>query len=183
MAKARLKKLYEETVRPTLQKELALKNIMEVPKVEKIVLNIGVKDAVADSRVLQSVSEILGKIAGQRPVKTLVRKSIASFKIREEMPIGIMATLRGDRMYEFLDRLINLALPQVRDFQGVGSRLDGRGNYKLGVQDWMIFPEVSFESADKSYGLNITIVTSAKNDEHAFKLIKSFGMPFKANNQ
>lgn len=179
MSKARLKKVYDESIRPALQQELGLKNYMEVPRMEKIVLNVGVKDAVADSRVLQSIADILGKIAGQRPVKTAVRKSIASFKIREGMPIGVMVTLRGERMYQFLDRLINLALPQVRDFQGVSVNLDGQGNYNLGIKDWAIFPEVSFDSAHKLYGMNITMVTTTKNDAHAFQLFKKFGMPFR----
>jgi len=179
MAKARLEDLYVEKIRPQLKEMLKVKNIMEVPKLSKIVLNVGVKEAVGDSRVLQGVSAILSDIAGQLPVVTKARKSIAGFKIREGMPIGVMVTLRGKKMYEFLDRLINVALPQVRDFQGVTRRLDKRGNYNLGIKDWIIFPEVSFDSAQKFHGLNITINTNAVSDEHAFELLKSFGMPFR----
>ena len=178
MAKARLEELYVEKIRPQLKKELGVKNIMEVPKIEKIVLNVGVSDAVADSKALQTVSDVLEKIAGQRPVKTKARKSIAGFKIREGMLLGVMVTLRGKKMYEFLDRLINLALPQVRDFQGVSPKFDGRGNYNLGIKDWIIFPEVSFDLVHKFYGLNVSINTTAKKDLHAFELMKSFGMPF-----
>src|SRR3990172_11419731 len=151
MAKARLEDLYVEKIRPQLKEMLKVKNIMEVPKLSKIVLNVGVKEAVGDSRVLQGVSAILSDIAGQLPVVTKARKSIAGFKIREGMPIGVMVTLRGKKMYEFLDRLINVALPQVRDFQGVSPRLDGRGNYNLGIKDWIIFPEVSFDFFQKFY--------------------------------
>lgn len=179
MAKARLDELYSQKIRPKLQKELDLKNIMQVPRISKIVLNVGVKEAVGDSRVLQVVSDVLGKIAGQQPVKTHAKKSIAGFKIREGMPLGTMVTLRRKNMYEFLDRLINLALPQVRDFKGVSPRFDRRGNYNLGIKDWIIFPEVDYDTTDKFYGLNVTIETTAKNDEHAYRLLKEFGMPFR----
>lgn len=176
--RARLEEHYKEKIRPELQKKLELKNVMEVPRIEKIVLNIGVKEAVADSRVLNGVMQMFDNIAGQKSVKTLARKSIAGFKIREGMPIGVRVTLRKKRMYEFLDKLINLALPKVRDFQGVPTKLDGRGNYNLGIKEWSIFPEAD-TTAEKVFGMNVTIHTSALKDAHAFELLKSFGMPFR----
>lgn len=179
MAEMRLKKIYETQIRPELQKSLGLKNVMEVPKVVKVVLNTGVKDAVADSRVLKGVTEVMTSIAGQAPIKTLAKKSIASFKIREGMPLGVSVTLRGDKMYAFLDKLINLSLPAVRDFQGVPTKLDGRGSYNLGLKEWTVFPEVDFDTFEKVYGLNITIQTSTKNDEHARELLRLMGMPFR----
>ncbi|HJM69007.1 MAG TPA: 50S ribosomal protein L5 [Candidatus Babeliales bacterium] len=179
MAKSRLEETYKNKIRPELYKSLELKNIMQTPKLEKVVLNIGVKDAVSDSRILQKVVTILESIAGQKAVKTLAKKSIAGFKIREGMPLGTKVTLRSTLMYEFLDRLINLALPNVRDFQGVPFKLDGRGNYNLGIKDWIIFPELDYGALDKSYGMNITIHTSTSDDKQAFELLKSFGMPFK----
>lgn len=179
MQKSRLKELYNNELRSKLQGSLGLGNVMEVPKIEKIVLNVGVRDAVSDSKSVQLVHDVLSKIAGQTAVKTLARKSIAGFKLREGMPIGVMVTLRGDKMYAFLDKLINLSLPKVRDFQGVGTRLDRRGNYNLGIKEWSIFPEVSFEVGEKMHGMNISIQTSAEKDAHAFELLKSFGMPFR----
>lgn len=176
--KARLETQYREKIRPELQKALGLKNVMEVPRIEKIVLNIGVKEAVADSRVLNGVTAMFDNIAGQKSVKTLAHKSIAGFKIREGMPIGVRVTLRKKRMYEFLDKLINLALPKVRDFQGVPTKLDGRGNYNLGIKEWSIFPEAD-TTAEKVFGMNVTIHTSALKDAYAFELLKSFGMPFR----
>lgn len=176
--KARLETQYREKIRPELQKNLGLDNIMQVPRVEKVVLNVGVKEAVADSRVLNTVLAMMDTIAGQKSVKTLARKSIAGFKIREGMPIGVRVTLRKKKMYEFLDKLINLALPKVRDFQGVPTKLDGRGNYNLGIKEWSIFPEAD-TTAEKVFGLNITIHTTAEKDAHAFELLKSFGMPFR----
>lgn len=179
MERARLEELYNTTIRPQLLTDLGLKNVMEVPKISKIVLNVGVKDAVADSKALPPVIDVLTKISGQAPVKTVARKSIAGFKLREGLAIGVMVTLRGRMMYEFLDRLINLALPRVRDFQGVSIKLDGRGNYNLGIKEWSIFPEIDYSVGDKVHGMNITIHTSATIDKHAFELIKSFGMPFR----
>lgn len=176
--KARLETQYIEKIRPELQKALGLKNVMQVPRLEKIVLNIGVKEAVADSRILNTVTAMFDNIAGQKSVKTLARKSIAGFKIREGMPIGVRVTLRRKKMYEFLDRLINLALPKVRDFQGVPTKLDGRGGYNLGIKEWSIFPEAD-TTAEKVFGMNVTIHTSALEDAHAFELLKSFGMPFR----
>ncbi|HLB93754.1 MAG TPA: 50S ribosomal protein L5 [Candidatus Babeliales bacterium] len=179
MAEIRLKKLYDTKIRPELQQSLGLKNIMQVPKVIKVVINTGVKDAVADSRVLKGVTEVVASIAGQAPIKTIAKKSIAGFKIREGMPLGVSVTLRGDNMYAFLDKLINLSLPAVRDFQGVSTKLDGRGSYNLGLKEWTVFPEVDFDTFEKVYGMNITIQTSTKNDEHAMELLKMLGMPFR----
>lgn len=177
--KASLQELYENEVRPHLQKELQCSNVMEVPKVSKVVINVGVKDAVSDSKSLLLVSDIIGKITGQRPVRTFAKKSIAGFKIREGMPLGVKVTLRRKRMYEFLDRLINLSLPKVRDFQGVPLKFDRRGNYNLGIKEWNIFPEVDYKVSEKLHGLNITIQTTAQSDDQALALLKSFGMPFR----
>ncbi len=177
--KSRLEDLYKEKVRSSLKEQLKLKNIMQVPRVEKIVLNMGVKDAVADSKVLKKVEDIISKIAGQVTVRTKAKKSIAGFKLREGMPIGVMVTLRGENMYNFLDRLINIAIPRIKDFHGLKPKLDGNGNYNLGLKDWMVFPEVDYDNVDKSRGLNITIQTTAKADDHAIALLKSFNMPFK----
>jgi large subunit ribosomal protein L5 len=175
---SRLEKYYRDFVKHNLKKSLNLSNIMEVPKLSKIVLNIGAKDAVADSRVLNVIMQTLDNITGQKSVRTFAKKSIAGFKIREGMAIGVMVTLRRRKMYEFFDKLVNLALPKVRDFQGVSKKLDGKGNYNLGIKDWVIFPEVD-SNQEKTFGLNITVVTSAKNDVHAYELLKSLGMPFK----
>jgi large subunit ribosomal protein L5 len=175
-----LKNHYEAAVVPKLKESLELKNIMEVPKISKIVINVGVKEAVGDSKVLQTVAKVVEAISGQVPIKTKARKSIAGFKIREGMNLGVCVTLRGLRMYAFLDKLLNLALPKVRDFQGVPTKLDGQGNYNLGIKEWNIFPEVdTATAADRSHGLNITIHTTAKNDEHGFALLKELGMPFR----
>lgn len=176
--KARLDERYTTTVRPALQQALGLSNVMLVPRFEKIVLNVGVKEAVADSRILNTVMQTLDNIAGQKSVRTIARKSIAGFKIREGMPIGARVTLRKKKMYEFLDKLINLALPKVRDFQGVPTKLDGRGNYNLGIKEWSIFPEAD-TTQEKMFGMNITIHTSAKKDDQAYELLKNFGMPFR----
>lgn len=176
--KSRLEQRYTQTVRPALKESLGLSNIMQVPKVEKVVVNIGVKEAVADSRILNTVMQTLDTITGQKSVRTLAKKSIAGFKIREGMPIGVRVTLRKKMMYDFLDKLINLALPKVRDFQGIPTKLDGRGNYNLGIKEWSIFPEAD-TTAEKVFGMNITIHTSAEKDAHAFELLKSFGMPFR----
>lgn len=178
MEKSRLNKLYNEEIKPQLKKSLGLKNIMEVPEIKKIVLNVGVKEAVDDSKALQAVMEGITKISGQKPIRTLAKKSIAGFKIRENMPLGVKVTLRRERMYDFLDKFINLALPAVRDFQGLRPKFDGKGNYNIGVKEWIIFPEVEFGAYEKIYGLNITIHTSAKSDEHALELLKKFNVPF-----
>ena len=176
---ARLKEQYTKEVRKKLQDEFGIKNPMAVPKVEKIVLNMGMGEAIQNSKILDSAVDELTTIAGQKPIITKAKKSIASFKLREGVAIGTMVTLRGEKMYEFLDRLINLALPRVRDFRGVPAKaFDGRGNYTLGIKDHLIFPEIDISKVDKSKGMNITIVTSAKNDEQARFLLKELGMPF-----
>ncbi len=177
--KSRLEDLYKTKIRPELHSELGLSNVMQVPKIEKIVINIGAKDAVADSRVIAGVKDVLNKITGQAVVQTLAKKSIAGFKLREGVPIGVMVTLRRSGMYHFLDKLINIVLPAVRDFQGVKVTFDGNGNYNLGIKDWMVFPEVDYDKVDKSRGMNITIQTTAQNDEHAQQLLKKFNMPFR----
>jgi len=178
MNKSRLAIKYNDEIRPKLQEQLALDNVMMVPKLLKIVLNVGVKEAVSDSKALQEAVDILGKIAGQRANKRLARKSIAGFKLREGMAIGAMVTLRGTMMYEFLDRFVTLALPKVRDFQGLPTKLDGRGNYNVGIKDWTVFPEVDFDLGKKTHGLNITIQTSADKDEHGLALLQAFSIPF-----
>src|SRR5213596_3779353 len=163
---ARLKERYQKEVRKKVQDEFGIKNVMAVPKIEKIVLNMGIGEAIQNAKVLDNAAEELSQIAGQKPVITKAKKSIASFKLREGAPIGTMVTLRGEKMYEFLDRLINIALPRVRDFRGVPTKsFDGRGNYTLGIRDHVIFPEIDVAKIDKSKGMNITIVTTAKNDE------------------
>ena len=174
----RLEEFYKNKLVAQLQKELELSNIMEVPKIAKIVINIGVKEAVSDSKILQQVEKALGMIAGQKPVRTIAKKSIAGFKIREGMPLGTMVTLRKNKMYEFLDRLINLSLPTVRDFQGLPLKFDGRGNYNIGIKEWVVFPEIDYDTASKIYGLNISIHTTTNENKHAYALLKGFGMPF-----
>lgn len=174
-----LEKRYVAEVRPSLVTALGLRNSMEVPKLSKIVLNIGVKRAVGDSKTFQMVEQTLSAIAGQAARKTLARKSIASFKIRDGMPVGVCVTLRRRRMYDFLDKFIRLCLPKVRDFQGVSRTFDGSGNYNLGVRDWSIFPEADDLSLTASFGMNISIHTTAQDDKHAYELLKQLGMPFK----
>ena len=179
MNKSRLAIKYKDEIRSQLQEQLGMDNVMMVPKLEKIVLNIGVKEAVSDSKALQGSVDVLKKISGQLPVKRLARKSIAGFKLREGMAIGAMVTLRGAMMYEFLDRFITLALPKVRDFQGLPTKLDGRGGYNIGIKDWTIFPEIDFDIAKKAHGMNITIQTSTRKDEHGLALLKAFSIPFR----
>ncbi len=175
----RLKKLYQDEVAPKLQSEFDIKNTMAVPRIEKIVLNMGLGEATQNSKIIDGAVDELTAIAGQKPVVTKARKSIATFKLREGMPIGAMVTLRRDRMWEFLDRLLSTALPRVRDFRGVSKKaFDGRGNYTLGVRDHLIFLEVDYQKVDKSKGLNVTIVTTAENDEQARFLLREIGMPF-----
>src|SRR5438477_12253896 len=178
MKKSRLAKKYNDEIRPALQKQLGLNNVMMVPKLVKVVLNVGSKEAVSDSKALQEAMTVLEKISGQHAVKRLARKSIAGFKLREGMPIGTMVTLRSDVMYEFLDRFISFALPKVRDFQGLSTTFDGRGGYNIGIKDWTIFPEVEFDISKKMHGLNITIQTSSSDDKSAFALLQAFNMPF-----
>ena len=179
MATTRLKEQYMKEVRKKIQDEFQIKNPMAVPKIEKVVLNMGVGEAIQNAKVLDTAVEELATITGQKPVVTKAKKSIASFKLREGQSIGTMVTLRGDKMYEFLDRLINIALPRVRDFRGVPAKsFDGRGNYTLGIRDHLIFPEIDAGKVDKAKGMNITIVTTAKNDEQARFLLRELGMPF-----
>ncbi|MBX5483894.1 MAG: 50S ribosomal protein L5 [Myxococcaceae bacterium] len=177
---ARLKLRYRSEVVPALMKEFGFTNPNQVPKIEKVVLNMGLGEALGNSKILESAVDQLGAIAGQRPVVTRARKSIANFKLRQGQAIGAMVTLRSDRMWEFLDRLINIALPRVRDFKGVSTKaFDGRGNYTLGVREQIIFPEINYDQIEKVKGLNISIVTTAGNDEHALALLKHVGMPFR----
>jgi large subunit ribosomal protein L5 len=175
----RLKELYSTEVRKKLQDEFQIKNPMAVPKIDKVVLNMGMGEAISNAKILDAAVDELSQITGQKPIVTKAKKSIASFKLREGQAIGTMVTLRGEKMYEFLDRLINIALPRVRDFRGVPAKsFDGRGNYTLGVRDHVIFPEIDVSKVDKSKGMNITIVTTAKNDEQARFLLRELGMPF-----
>ena len=177
---ARLKQRYQQDIAPAIAKEFGIKNPMAIPRLEKIVLNMGMGEAIANSKVLDTAVTELTSIAGQKPVITKAKKSIASFKLRQGMPIGVMVTLRGDRMYEFFDRLVSVALPRVRDFRGVSPKaFDGRGNYTIGIREQLIFPEIDFNKVDKLRGMNISIVTSARNDEQARALLKSLGMPFR----
>ena len=178
---ARLRALYQDKVVPALTKEFGYGNLMAVPKLEKISLNIGLGEATQNGKLMDGAVNELGQIAGQRPVITKARKSIAAFKLREGNPIGCMVTLRGDRMYEFFDRLVNVALPRVRDFRGVSMKsFDGRGNYTLGVRDQLIFPEIDYSKVDKTKGMNICITTTARTDAEGLALLKQMGMPFRA---
>jgi large subunit ribosomal protein L5 len=177
---ARLRDKYKNDIAPALAKEFDIKNPMAVPKIEKIVVNMGLGEASSNAKILDVATEELKTITGQKPVITKAKKSIAAFKLRQGMSIGTMVTLRGERMYEFLDRLISVALPRVRDFRGVsGKAFDGRGNYTLGVKEQLIFPEIDFNKVDKTRGMNISIITTANNDEQARSLLKSMGMPFR----
>ncbi|HEX6465754.1 MAG TPA: 50S ribosomal protein L5 [Terriglobales bacterium] len=178
---ARLREKFSKEIAPALQKELQLKNPMAVPHVHKIVINMGIGEATQNPKLLDPAVNELGQITGQKPVVTKAKKSIAQFKVREGQAIGAMVTLRGDRMYEFLDRLVNVVLPRVRDFRGVSTKsFDGRGNYTLGLRDQLIFPEIDYAKVDKQKGMNVTIVTTAKDDNTARALLKHFGMPFRA---
>src|SRR5450755_1644761 len=176
---ARLKERYIKEVAPALQKELGIDNAMAIPRVEKVVLNMGLGEAVANPKMLDGAVDELSAIAGQRAILTKAKKSIATYKLREGMPIGARVTLRGDRMYEFLDRLINIALPRVRDFRGVSTKaFDGRGNYTLGLKDQLIFPEIDYNKVEKTKGMNISITTTARTDAEGQALLKHMGMPF-----
>jgi large subunit ribosomal protein L5 len=176
---ARLKEMYNTEVRKKLKEEFRIENPMALPKIEKVVINMGVGEAIQNAKLLDTAAEELATISGQKPVITRAKKSIASFKLREGQAIGTMVTLRGEKMYEFLDRLISIALPRVRDFRGVPTKsFDGRGNYTLGIRDHLIFPEIDPVKVDKSKGMNITIVTNAQNDEQARFLLRALGMPF-----
>src|SRR6476620_1666100 len=177
----RLRVKFEKEIAPALMKELESKNTMAVPHLHKIVVNMGVGEATQNAKVLDPAVNELGQITGQKPVVTRAKKSIAAFKVREGMPIGAMVTLRGDRMYEFFDRLVNVVLPRVRDFRGVSTKsFDGRGNYTIGLHDQLIFPEIDYAKVDKMKGMNVTIVTTAGTDEQARSLLKHLGMPFRA---
>src|SRR5262245_12220621 len=176
----RLRVRYGKEIVPALMKHFSYKNIMAVPKLEKIVINMGLGEAIANAKILDVAVDELGRISGQRPIVTRAKKSIANFKLRQNMPIGAAVTLRGDRMFEFLDRLTSVVLPRVRDFRGVSMKsFDGRGNYTLGLRDQLIFPEISYEKVDKIRGMNVTIVTTARNDDEARELLRQFGMPFR----
>src|SRR5213080_3205325 len=177
---ARLRQHYQKAVVPALTQEHSYKNTMAVPKIEKISINIGFGEATQNAKLMDGAVNELGQIAGQKPVVTKARRSIAAFKLRENMPIGCMVTLRGDRMYEFFDRLVNVALPRVRDFRGVSTKsFDGRGNYTLGVKDQLIFPEIDYAKVEKTKGMNICITTTAKTDAEGLALLKQMGMPFR----
>lgn len=177
---SRLKDMYQTDIVPKLRSDFNYKNVMEVPKIKKIVLNMGLGEAIQNIKILDSAALELNAISGQKSVITKAKKSIATFKLRQGMPIGCMVTLRRDRMYEFLDRLMNVSLARVRDFKGVsGKAFDGKGNYTLGIKEQLIFPEINYDSVDKIKGLNITIVTSAKTDEEGKALLKYMGMPFR----
>lgn len=179
---ARLREIYRKQVAPALMKEFSYPNIMAVPQMKKIVVNMGVGEAIANAKILDVAAAEVASITGQKPVITRAKKSIASFKLRAGMPIGVSVTLRGNMMYEFFDRLCNMALPRVRDFKGLSTKsFDGRGNYTLGLRDQLVFPEVDYAKVDKIRGMNITVVTSAKNDNEARSLLKLMGMPFRQN--
>ena len=176
---SRLKDLYTEEIAKAMTEKFGYKNVMQVPKLDKIVINMGVGEARENVKVLESAVKDLTEISGQKPVITKAKKSVANFKLREGMPIGCKVTLRGERMYEFADRLINLALPRVRDFRGVSAdSFDGRGNYSLGIKEQLIFPEIEFDKVDKVRGMDVVFVTTAKTDEEARELIRLFGMPY-----
>ena len=175
----RLRTVYKDEVRPALKEEFGYKNDMMIPKLDKIVLNMGIGEAVKDSKKIKSAQTDLSAIAGQKAVITKARNSIAGFRVREEMPLGVKVTLRGERMYEFLDRLITVALPRVRDFRGVkGSSFDGNGNYAMGIKEHIVFPEINFDQIDEMWGMDVIICTTAKTDAEAKALLKNFNMPF-----
>ena len=179
---SRLKQRYEKEVIAALKKEFGYTNVMAIPKIEKVVVNMGLGEATQNAKIVDTGVDELGKITGQKPVVTRAKKSIAQFKVRKGMPIGTMVTLRGERMWEFLDRLISVALPRVRDFRGVSQRgFDGRGNYTLGLKDQLLFPEIDYMKVDKARGMNISVVTTAKTDEESRKLLQLLGMPFRTS--
>ena len=178
---AKLKEVYQQRVIPALMKQFNYRNVMEVPKLEKIIVNMGLGEAIQNVKILDSAAQELSSITGQKPIVTKARRSIAQFKLRKGMPIGCMVTLRKERMYEFFNRLVNVALPRVRDFKGLsGKSFDGRGNYALGIREQLIFPEIHYDKIDKVKGMNIVIVTTAKNDEEAMELLKLLGMPIRS---
>ena len=177
---SRLKQRYESEVAPALKKEFGYSNVMAIPKIKKVVVNMGLGEATQNAKIVDTGADELARIAGQKPVTTRAKKSIAQFKVRKGMPIGTMVTLRGERMWEFLDRLMSVALPRVRDFRGVSPRgFDGRGNYTLGLKDQLLFPEIDYMKVDKARGMNISVVTTARTDEESRKLLQLLGMPFR----
>ena len=178
-----LKKKYQEELSPELMKEFNYKSVMQVPRLEKIVLNQGVGKAIADKKLIEVAQNELTAIAGQKAIQTLSKKDISNFKLRKKMPIGVKVTLRRDKMYEFLERLISVALPRIRDFNGITTKLDGRGNYTMGITEQIIFPEIDIDKIHSIIGLEVSFVTSAKTDEEGLALLKKFGLPFKNNNQ
>jgi large subunit ribosomal protein L5 len=181
---SRLKVRYAKEIVPTLMKHFKYTNVMAVPKLEKIVINMGLGEAIANAKIIDVAMDELGRITGQRAVITKAKKSIANFKLRQHMPIGAAVTLRGERMYEFLDRLVSVVLPRVRDFRGVSMKsFDGRGNYTMGLRDQLIFPEIPYEKVEKIRGMNVTIVTTAQNDDEARELLKQLGLPFRQPQQ
>lgn len=183
MNTASLKQDYQERIVPILMKEFNYTTVMQCPKLQKIVLNQGLGEAVADKKIIEVALQEMTAIAGQKAVATVSKKDIANFKVRKQMPIGVCVTLRGQQMYEFLERLVRVALPRIRDFKGINSKFDGRGNYTLGVTEQIIFPEINIDQVDRLQGMNITFVTSAATDEEGYALLKAFGLPFKnANN-
>ncbi len=178
----RLKEKYQKEVVPALQKEFGYKNVMAVPRIEKVVVNMGLGEATANAKLIDTGADELARITGQKPVTRRAKKSIAAFKVRKGMPIASMVTLRGERMWEFLDRLMSIALPRVRDFKGVSPRgFDGRGNYTLGLRDQLLFPEIDYMKVDKARGMNVSVVTTARTDEEGRKLLQFIGMPFRQN--
>ena len=178
---ARLRERYEKEVRPALLKELGFGNVMQAPRLDKVVVNMGLGEAISNGKIIDASVEQLAQITGQKPVITKARKSIANFKLRQGQSIGAMVTLRGDRAYEFLDRLVSIALPRVRDFKGVSPKaFDGKGNYTLGIREQIIFPEINYDKVEKIKGMNITVVTTARNDEEGRALLRALGMPFRA---
>ena len=179
MNTAQLKKVYAETIAPALQKQFNYSSSMQVPVLKKIVINQGLGDATQDKKIIEVAINEITAITGQKAVATYSRKDIANFKLRKKMPIGVMVTLRGERMYEFLEKLIRVSLPRIRDFKGIATRLDGRGNYTLGITEQIIFPEINIDEIDRIQGMNITFVTSAQTDEEGYALLKAFGLPFK----
>ena len=178
----RLKEKYQKEVVPALTKEFGYKNVMAVPRLEKVVVNMGLGEATSNAKIVDTAADELSKISGQKATVRRAKKSIAAFKVREGMPVGAMVTLRGERMYEFLDRLISVALPRVRDFRGVSPKgFDGRGNFTMGLRDQLLFPEIDYMKVDKARGMNVSVVTTAKTDEEARKLLQLMGMPFRTN--
>ena len=179
MDTAQLKKVYKETIAPSLQKQFNYASAMQIPALKKIVINQGLGDATQDKKIIDVAINEMTAITGQKAVATYSRKDIANFKLRKKMPIGVMVTLRRERMYEFLEKLVRVSLPRIRDFKGIESKFDGRGNYTLGVSEQIIFPEINLDQIDRIQGMNITFVTSAQTDEEGFALLKGFGLPFK----